>query len=206
MTKNIEARGVASRAKLGDAELVLLASGGQRADRLIEIPESLKPVTRQRAIANLIKRGLADERPARRRETPWREEDGARFVLAVTAAGLAAIGIEDSEPHIAARAEPAAADASVAGRQPLRPGSKGALLVAMLSRPAGASLEELIGATGWLPHTTRAALTGLRKRGFEVVRERAEDGSRYHIAATEPEPIPRQRRNRNRGAADQAAA
>jgi hypothetical protein len=29
-------------------------------------------------------------------------------------------------------------------------------------------------ATGWLPHTSRAALTGLRKRGYSVVRERIE--------------------------------
>ena len=29
-------------------------------------------------------------------------------------------------------------------------------------------------ATGWLPHTTRAALTGLRKRGYAVVHERIE--------------------------------
>jgi hypothetical protein len=33
----------------------------------------------------------------------------------------------------------------------------------------------LIAATGWLPHTTRAALTGLRKSGFEIER-RQEDG------------------------------
>jgi hypothetical protein len=35
----------------------------------------------------------------------------------------------------------------------------------MLSTDKGATLEELTDATGWLPHTARAALTGLRKRG-----------------------------------------
>jgi len=39
-------------------------------------------------------------------------------------------------------------------------------VIEMLSRSGGASLADLIAATGWLPHTTRAALTGLRKRGF----------------------------------------
>lgn len=34
----------------------------------------------------------------------------------------------------------------------------------------GASLDELAGATGWLPHTTRAALTGLRKKGHAHTR------------------------------------
>ena len=38
-------------------------------------------------------------------------------------------------------------------------------------------------ATGWLPHTTRAALTGLRKRGYAVVRERTGGGdSIYRVA------------------------
>jgi len=39
----------------------------------------------------------------------------------------------------------------------------------MLSRKSGATLEALVDATGWLPHTTRAALTGLRKRGYTVL-------------------------------------
>ena len=38
----------------------------------------------------------------------------------------------------------------------------------MLSTDMGATLDELTGATGWLPHTARAALTGLRKRGYDV--------------------------------------
>jgi hypothetical protein len=37
-------------------------------------------------------------------------------------------------------------------------------------------LEELIAATGWLPHTARAALTGLRHRGCDVCLERGETG------------------------------
>jgi uncharacterized protein DUF3489 len=39
-----------------------------------------------------------------------------------------------------------------------RPGSKQALVIEMLSREDGASLDALVKATGWLPHTTRAAL------------------------------------------------
>jgi hypothetical protein len=35
-----------------------------------------------------------------------------------------------------------------------------------MSRPKGATLDEIIEAADWLPHTTPAALTGLRKRGF----------------------------------------
>jgi Protein of unknown function (DUF3489) len=51
-----------------------------------------------------------------------------------------------------------------------------------VSQDEGATLDALIAATGWLPHTTRAALTGLRKRGYLVERSRHETkGSLYHI-------------------------
>jgi DNA-binding transcriptional regulator PaaX len=53
-----------------------------------------------------------------------------------------------------------------------RDGSKLALVIDLLQRSDGASIIDLTQATGWLPHTTRAALTGLRKRGYAVIRER----------------------------------
>jgi hypothetical protein len=68
----------------------------------------------------------------------------------------------------------------------LRPGSKQAIIVDLMVRPKGATLDELIAVTDWLPHTTRAALTGLRKRGYGIERTRGEDKiTRYR--ATPPE-------------------
>jgi hypothetical protein len=57
-----------------------------------------------------------------------------------------------------------------------RSGSKQALVLAMLAKPDGATLDALVAATGWLPHTTRAALTGLRKRGYVIERGRDASG------------------------------
>jgi hypothetical protein len=57
-----------------------------------------------------------------------------------------------------------------------RVGSKQALLVDLLTKPEGATLAAMSDATGWLAHTTRAALTGLRKRGFAIAHEPADDG------------------------------
>ena len=75
---------------------------------------------------------------------------------------------------------------------PLRPsaprgGSKLARVIALLERDHGATIEELIAATGWLAHTTRATLTGLRKRGYAVAIDRSDDkrGSFYRIPAGE---------------------
>lgn len=54
-------------------------------------------------------------------------------------------------------------------------------VVELLKRKQGASLEELAKATGWLPHTTRAAMTGLRKKGHTVERTKIDGVSRYLI-------------------------
>jgi hypothetical protein len=57
-----------------------------------------------------------------------------------------------------------------------------------LQRAGGASLAGSIEAAGWLPHTTRAALIGLRKRGYAVIRERnGAGGSVYRISSEAPD-------------------
>ena len=75
----------------------------------------------------------------------------------------------------------------VAGPSAPRGGSKLARVIALLERDHGATIAELIAATGWLAHTTRAALTGLRKRGYAVAIDRSDDkrGSFYRIPAGE---------------------
>ena len=61
--------------------------------------------------------------------------------------------------------------------------TKSAAVIALLRRNEGATLAELIAATGWLPHTTRAALTGLRKKGHAIERSKRDELSCYRIAA-----------------------
>ena len=66
-----------------------------------------------------------------------------------------------------------------------RGGSKLAQVIELLQRDHGATIDELIVATGWLAHTTRAALTGLRKRGYVVAIDRTDNERRsfYRIIA-----------------------
>lgn len=82
------------------------------------------------------------------------------------------------------KATPVAATTAASAIRP-KPGSKLGIVLALLEKPQGASLAMLVEVTGWLPHTTRAALTGLRKRGFAVVSEKAEGGgaSVYRVRA-----------------------
>jgi Protein of unknown function (DUF3489) len=68
-----------------------------------------------------------------------------------------------------------------------RSGSKQALMISLLSRQQGASLAEMMQATDWLPHTTRAASTGLRQRGCTIERLANSDGSStYRIPNSSP--------------------
>lgn len=60
-------------------------------------------------------------------------------------------------------------------------GSKQALLASLLSRENGASITELTDAMGWQPHTTRAAVTGLRKRGCAITTSKRDGVFRYHM-------------------------
>lgn len=69
----------------------------------------------------------------------------------------------------------------VSAAAPRRP-SKNDQVVELLRRPEGATLEELTSATGWLPHSTRAVLTGLRKKGHDIVREKRGEVTCYRIA------------------------
>jgi DNA-binding MarR family transcriptional regulator len=78
------------------------------------------------------------------------------------------------------------------GQSP-RAGTKQAHIIALLEREEGVSLDDLIAATGWLPHTTRAALTGLRQRGYGLVKSPGEDGRTcYRISAPRTHPIARE--------------
>ena len=69
-------------------------------------------------------------------------------------------------------------------KPPVEPVSKIAMVANLLRRKGGATLTELIAATGWLPHTTRAALTGLRKKGHDIERGTRDGVTSYTIAAS----------------------
>lgn len=69
--------------------------------------------------------------------------------------------------------------------QQSKPKTKKELLIRMLNRKAGADVATISEKFGWLPHTTRAALSGLRKAGFEISAEKPGNGgpSCYRITA-----------------------
>jgi hypothetical protein len=141
--------------------------------------------------AMLIDKALVREVRAKPGMPVWRRnEQGRSRALIITRLGRTAIQAQDNgevesiEPRAPARA-PTDEVTSVGSEQSTpRQGSKLATVIDLLGRKRGAVIDELITATGWLPHTTRAALTGLRKRGYTVERERSETGgSVYRIVS-----------------------
>ena len=184
---------MSSPAKLTDTQLVLLSAASQREDRCLIAPKNLKGGAAQKVAAKLLAAGLVREIKAKPGMAVWRrdEEAGQAYSLKLTAAGLKAIAVDenDSQPTASTGASPnanedsskakevATTSASAARTSPApRQGTKIARVIALLQRDQGAKLDELIAATGWLPHTARAALTGLRHRGYDVRLERGEKG------------------------------
>jgi hypothetical protein len=182
--------------KLTDAQLVMVSAAAQRKDRCLSAPATIKGAALIKVTAKLAKLGLAREIEAKPGAPIWRRDDaGQGHALKLTAAGLKAIAVNEgsqdaSEPSEAPQPKAKNATGPDEGAHPAarmcipRDGSKLALVIEHLQRADGATLIDLTQATRWLPHTTRAALTGLRKRGYAVIRERIGAGdSVYRIAA-----------------------
>jgi hypothetical protein len=98
----------------------------------------------------------------------------------LTNAGRVAIGVEldGSKPPLGS-SEPMS---NAGGTDTVR-FTKAALVLSLLQREQGATLSELVEATGWLPHTTRAALTGIRKKGHAVAKGKRDDVTCYTLVA-----------------------
>jgi hypothetical protein len=196
--------------KLNDTQLMLLSGASQRDDRYLFLPTGTKLAHARKAAAKLLETGLVREVKARKDVPVWRRDQdaGEAYSLKLTAAGLKAIavdegnGVQESAPQAPSgdampkEAAHAAIDATKAAggvepdcvaKTPVSPrvGTKIAEVVASLEGERGATLDELVAATGWLPHTTRAALTGLRKRGYAVTLDRSDraHGSTYRIVS-----------------------
>jgi len=183
-------------AKLSDTQLIVLSKAAARDDGLARVPEGLNSAAAAKVAASLVSRKLMREIRSKPDMPVWREdEEGRGTSLVITRAGQDAIGIKDGENDGSGEAATAKNGPPEEHQQPSRrgrstivdeprSGSKQARIIKMLSRKSGATLEALVDVTGWLPHTTRAALTGLRKRGYEVVLER-QDGksSIYRITS-----------------------
>ena len=133
------------------------------------------------------------EREAERRNPRTRSRSaGARIDQAGATAGAEGAVVHDKSEQTRSRSKPSSGRtdlgaASVSGANHRTASTKRAKLIAMLERPEGASVAEIGPRFDWLPHTVRAAITGLRRAGREVTRGKdADDRSVYRLAPVEP--------------------
>jgi Protein of unknown function (DUF3489) len=178
--------------KLTENQYTLLASASRREDRCFVLPSNLKGGAAQKVAARLIAEGLAKEIKAKAGLPIWRRDASGdqSYSLKLSAAGAKAVATSHGR---GANPEPASPThespfASMGSPEPSlhaeeavvaapREGSKLASVIALLRRSEGATIDVLTKATGWLPHTTRAAITGVRKRGYSVVLDRSAEGA-----------------------------
>ena len=69
------------------------------------------------------------------------------------------------------------------GRTRARAPSKLSTVVAMLREKRGASIDQLVKATGWQKHSVRGAISGAvkKKLGLKIASEKSERGRVYRI-------------------------
>ena len=168
---------------------LILTTGAQRADNVaMPLPEGLHGAAATKVVAMMIDRGWLEEVDAdlRKGDPLWRETgDGHGTTLVVTDAGLLAVGIEPVVVKTMAAVRQHAALASAPKTPTPRAGTKQAQIIALLQRPEGASIKEIVAVTGWLPHSIRGLISGglKKKLGLPVTSAKVENrGTVYWIA------------------------
>lgn len=162
---------IATCTALSRNDAALLTVAASQSHGRIVLPETMTSLTVKRTIGRFLKHGFIEPR-----------EGAGNAAFALTPAGYAAIGMSPPAPPVPAVAQGEAAP-KVRKRE---------FVLGLLARAEGASLAELIAATGWLPHTTRAALSRLRSAGHILSKSPRADGATAYRLLTE-EPTSRER-------------
>ena len=193
--------------KLTATQLIILAAAAKRDDgAILPLPKKLKLDSQAGATVfqDLLTTRLIAEKAASREAGAWRDgEDGQRIMLVATTAGRRASGAAAANERTVTpkagmkgrrgskrtappsptyrwtrRSRGGVADAGPA----VRPGTKQAQVIDLLRRPQGASIAELVTATGWQQHSVRGVIAGALKKklGLAVTSKKAEDGERRY--------------------------
>ena len=189
--------------KLTDTQTIILSAAAGRDDGSIHpLPKTLKGGAVTKVTQALLRKGLIAEAPGRE-DWPGRRDP----YFAITAEGALAINVEPADClHLADGAPQAAdggledepaADTSAKAKQAVtgrnganaprkaRTGTKLALMIEMLRRPEGATVDQIMDATGWQRHSVRGAFAGALKKklGLTVNSEKVEDRGRVYRVA-----------------------
>jgi len=180
--------------RLTDNQLVLLAGAAKRDDgALLPLPKrvQIEPRTLTRSLKGLLKKGLVREQPATPEAASWREDpENGRHMLVITPDGLDAIGVVDDQAEQQAKPRKAKRPSKekrehqgkAVQRPSVRAGTKLATMIDLLHRNEGATIAEIVDATGWQQHSVRGAISGSlkKKMGLSVLSEAVEGRGRVY--------------------------
>ena len=142
--------------KLTDTQRSLLEAAAKHPQKLLtDFPANLKGGALIKVLTALGNAGLI---------APHNKTSEGNTQFVISTAGLEAIGLAPQQPP----------------KQ--RDGTKQANLIELLKRPDGASLAEMVQATGWLQHTVRGAMAGALKKklGLNIVSDKTDGQERKY--------------------------
>jgi hypothetical protein len=168
--------------RLAETQSLILSAAAQRPGAVsLPLPKGLHGAAAKKVVTLLITRGwLAEVAANPCSGAPlWRETgDGLGTTLVATRAGLDTIGIAAEEAEDLTAVQETSDDGGTPARRARksatsRGNTKQARLIAMLQAPEGATLEEIVTALQWRPHTVRGAIAGALKKklGLNVIVE-----------------------------------
>ena len=163
--------------QLSDPQAIILSAACAREDGAVfPVTASLKGGAVGNVCKSLLKKGLIEEIAATDLNTVWRhDEELGPITLRSTTLAYIVLGItnelNDNAPTDRA-SEPVQH----------RNGTKRAKLIEMLRAEGGATIEDIMVATGWQSHTVRGAMSGALKKklGYKVISEKVEDRGRVY--------------------------
>ncbi|WP_043679896.1 DUF3489 domain-containing protein [Castellaniella defragrans] len=184
--------------KLTTTQLAILhrAAQAQGDGRIYWYPDNLKGGARQKVISALAKQELITDV-----DGAWHVSDAGYQALDEQGGGDVATKTHhapvEADPELdqavqAAQRQWAAGDAPQPARGPAaaapqrptlaRAGSKQALVLELLQRPEGASIAQIMDATGWQAHTVRGTFAGAfkKKLGLAITSDKAQGEERVY--------------------------